>query len=295
MKKASFLLATLLMTTSLMTGCSGAPSSIAVTPSSNTVAPTASAVSGSSTAMAPTELVVFAAASMTETLNRIATLYKEVAPQVKLVYNFDSSGTLKTQIQEGADCDIFISAAQKQMNQLDLAADPSLNTEKLDLVLSNTRFNLVSNSVVLVTPKGNPAKIKSFEDVNSKAVSLIALGNSDVPVGQYAEEIFKSMGVWDALNSAAKITFGTNVKEVLAQVEAASVDCGVVYSTDAATASGVEVVCMAPKDSHKPITYPSAILKNSKNQQAAQDFLTFLKTDAASAVFESVGFVVPKK
>lgn len=239
-----------------------------------------------------TEIVVFAAASMTDTMNEIAEMYKAVEPDVNIVYNFDSSGTLKTQIQEGADCDIFISAAQKQMNQLDVNGGEE-NTEGLDFVDSETRFDLVSNSVVLITPVGNPAGVESFDDVATDKVSLIALGNSDVPVGQYSEEIFNYMGIWDQLNSEGKITFGSNVREVLAQVEEGAVDCGVVYSTDAATTDMVEVVASAPEGSHQDVTYPAAVLKTSKNPEAAKAFIDYLKTGECTEVFEKAGFVIP--
>jgi len=241
-----------------------------------------------------TRLTVFAAASMTETMNQIAEMYKAVDPSVEIVYNFDSSGTLKTQIEEGADCDVFISAAQKQMNQLDATQGAESNPDKLDFVDADTRFNLVSNSVVLITPKGNAAGVTSFDDVGTDKVKLIALGNSDVPVGQYSEEIFKYMGFWDSLNSDSKITFGTNVKEVLSQVEEGAVDCGVVYSTDAATSDKVEIVATAPEGSHKAITYPAAVLKTSKNPEKAKEFLDYLKTEDCAAVFEAGGFVIPQ-
>lgn len=138
----------------------------------------------------PVELIVFAAASMTETMNQIAEMYKTVAPNVTLTYNFDSSGTLKTQIQEGAECDLFISAGQKQMNQLDITADPKVNTDKLDFVLEGTRVNLLENRVTLCVPEGNPKDIKSFDDLADKLKEgsvLMAMGNSDVPVGQYTQ------------------------------------------------------------------------------------------------------------
>lgn len=240
------------------------------------------------------ELIVFAAASMTDTMNEIAEMYKAVNPDINIVYNFDSSGTLKTQIQEGADCDIFISAAQKQMNQLDAVNGGEENTEGLDFVDSDTRFNLVSNSVVLITPEGNPAGIESFDDIDTDKANLIALGNSDVPVGQYSEEIFTYMGIWDKLNEENKITFGTNVREVLAQVEEGGVDCGVVYSTDAAVSDKVEIVASAPEGSHKEITYPAAVLKTSANADEAKEFIDYLKTDECTAVFEEAGFVVNK-
>ncbi len=231
-------------------------------------------------------VTVFAAASMTESMKEIAELYKKVAPDVKIVYNFDSSGTLKTQIQEGADCDVFISAGQVQMNQLD----------KLDFVLPGTRFNIVSNKVVMIVPKGrNPKGIGDFKDAATGKVALIALGNSDVPVGQYSEEIYKHLGLWDKLNESKKISFASNVKEVLAQVAAGAVDCGIVYSTDAATSNGVDVVAEAPANSHKPITYPAAILKRTKNEAAARAFVAFLKGNEASAVFKGIGFAIPGK
>lgn len=235
---------------------------------------------------APQTLTVFAAASMTESMKQIAELYKKVAPSIEIVYNFDSSGTLKTQIEQGADCDIFISAGQKQMNEL----------EKADLLQPGTRFDIVSNKVVLIVPKGrNPKKINDFKDAATDKVSLMALGNSDVPVGQYSEEIYKNLGLWDQLKSMKKITFGSNVKEVLSQVAAGAVDCGVVYSTDAATSKAVDVVAEAPAGSHKPITYPAAIMKKAKDESAAKAFVDFLKGNESSKVFGDIGFAIPQK
>lgn len=238
------------------------------------------------------ELIVFAASSMTGTLNNIIKMYKALAPNVTISINFDSSGTLKSQIEEGADCDIFISAAQKQMDALDISAGRDANPQGLDLILPGTRFDLVSNSVVLVVPEGNPSGVTSFEDVATDKVSLIALGNSDVPVGQYSSEIFTSIGLWELLLSNQKITYGTNVKEVLAQVADGAVDCGVVYSTDAAAAD-VEIIASAPSGSHKDITYPAAVLAVSDEAEAAQTFLKYLMTDECSDVFESAGFIIP--
>ncbi len=250
-----------------------------------------------SAAMAETklELNVFAAASLTESLTEIAELYKAAQPDVSLVFNFDSSGTLKTQIQEGAVADVFVSAGQLQMNQLDITADPTVNTEKLDFVLEGSRFNLVTNTVVLIVPAGSDKGITSFEDIATDKVSLIALGNSDVPVGQYAQDVFTYLGVWDQLNSDKKITFGTNVKEVLTQVEAAAVDCGVVYISDAATATGVTVVAQAPEGSHKPVNYPAAVIKQSAHPAEAQAFLDFLKTGECAKIFTDIGFGIPAK
>ena len=241
----------------------------------------------------PVELIVFAAASMTETMNQIAELYKAKAPNVTLTYNFDSSGTLKTQIQEGAECDLFISAGQKQMNQLDITADPKVNTDKLDFVLEGTRVNLLENRVTLCVPEGNPKDIKSFDDLADKLKEgsvLMAMGNSDVPVGQYTQKILAFYGLdEEKLAKDGVITYGTNVKEVTTQVTEASVDCGVVYCTDAFSA-GLTPVDYATKEMCGQVIYPAAVLNVSKNQEAAKEFLAYLQTDEAMKVFEAVGF-----
>ena len=239
------------------------------------------------------ELIVFAAASMTETMNQIAEMYKTVAPNVTLTYNFDSSGTLKTQIQEGAECDLFISAGQKQMNQLDITADSEVNTDKLDFVLEGTRINLLENRVTLCVPEGNPKDIKSFDDLADKLKEgsvLMAMGNSDVPVGQYTKKILAFYGLdEEKLAKDGVITYGTNVKEVTTQVTEASVDCGVVYCTDAFSA-GLTPVDYATKEMCGQVIYPAAVLNISKNQEAAKEFLAYLQTDEAMKVFEAVGF-----
>lgn len=241
----------------------------------------------------PVELIVFAAASMTETLTQIAQMYKEVKPNVDIIYTFDSSGTLKTQIQEGADCDVFISAAQKQMNQLDKSADPSVNTEGLDFVLEGSRFNLVENKVVLAVPDDNPAGIQSYEDLGTDKLSLICLGNDDVPVGAYSVEILTGLGIMEQLEADSKITYGSNVKEVTTQVKEASVDCGIIYATDAFSAE-LTVVDEADEGQCQQVIYPAAVLNISKNQEEARAFLEYLTTDECAAVFESVGFSMAK-
>ena len=239
------------------------------------------------------EVIVFAAASMTETLTEIAELYKAVAPNVKLTFNFDSSGTLKTQIQEGADCDLFISAGQKQMDQLDITADASVNTEGLDHVLEGSRINLLENKVTLCVPDGNPKNIASFDDLAALLKGgdiLFAMGNSDVPVGQYTQKILAYYELSEEdLAAAGKITYGTNVKEVTTQISEASVDCGVVYCTDAFSA-GLTVVDSATKEMCGQVIYPAAVMKNAAQAEAAQAFLDYLQTAEAMAVFENVGF-----
>ncbi|HIX89783.1 MAG TPA: molybdate ABC transporter substrate-binding protein [Candidatus Agathobaculum pullicola] len=248
----------------------------------------ANAVSGE-----PTELTVFAAASLTETLEQIAEDYKEIAPDVTLTFNFDSSGTLKTQIQEGADCDVFISAAQKQMDQLDAAADASANTEGLDFVQSDSRLDLLENKVTLAVPEGNPKGIDSFDSLAEHLQAgdiLLAMGNSDVPVGQYTQKILTHYGLDEAaLANTGCITYGTNVKEVTTQVREGSVDAGIIYATDAFS-DGLTVVDEATADMCGQVIYPAAVLKTSAHPEAAQAFLDYLSTDEAMAVFASVGF-----
>ena len=238
------------------------------------------------------ELIVFAAASLEETLTEIAQLYKEAAPDVTISFNFDSSGTLKTQIQEGADCDIFISAAPKQMNQLD-AQGGEENTEGLDFVLSDTRLDLLENKVTLAVPEGNPKGIESFDqlaDLLENGEVFLAMGNSDVPVGQYTQKIFAYYGLdEEALAQAGCLTYGSNVKEVTTAVSEATVDCGIIYATDAFSA-GLTVVDEATADLCGQVIYPAAVLNISKHPEAAQAFLNYLSTDEAAAVFESVGF-----
>lgn len=241
-----------------------------------------------------TELVVFAAASMTETLNQIKTNYEAQHKDVTLTYNFDSSGTLKTQIQEGATCDVFISAAQKQMDQLDASKDETANPEKLDFINSDSRMDLLENKVVLVVPENNPKNINSFDDLKSKLESgdvLMAMGNSDVPVGQYTQKILQYFGLDEkALADAGEITYGSNVKEVTTQVSEGSADCGIVYYTDAYSA-GLKVVGEATEEMCGKTIYPAAVMKNSEHPEQAQEFLAYLSSDAAAKVFEKVGFV----
>ena len=268
-----------------LTACGGAASS--------TAASVASSAAASSQAAQSVELIVFAAASLTETLTAIGETYSAENPGVTFRFNFDSSGTLKTQIQEGADCDLFISAGQKQMNQLDITASADVNTDGLDFVDPSTRVDLLENKVVLCVPEGSDKGIDSFDALaeHLKAQDILfCMGNSDVPVGQYTQKILAYYDLdEEALAAASVITYGSNVKEVTTQVSEASVDAGVVYCTDAYSA-GLTPVDEATKEMCGQVIYPAAVMKNALHAEAAKEFLAYLRTDKAATVFESVGF-----
>ena len=268
-----------------LTACGGAASS--------TAASVASSAAASLQAAQSVELIVFAAASLTETLTAIGETYSAENPGVTFRFNFDSSGTLKTQIQEGADCDLFISAGQKQMDQLDIMASADVNKDRLDFVDSDTRMDLLENKVVLCVPEGSDKGIDSFDALaeHLKAQDILfCMGNSDVPVGQYTQKILACYDLdEEALAAAGVITYGSNVKEVTTQITEASVDAGVVYCTDAFSA-GLTPVDEATKEMCGQVIYPAAVLKAAPNAEAAKEFLAYLQTDRAAPVFEGVGF-----
>ena len=242
----------------------------------------------------PVELIVFAAASMTETMNTLKETYQQAHPNIPITYNFDSSGTLLKQLKEGADCDLFVSAALKQMDAVDgsLKDDTEKNPDGLDLIVTDSRVDLLENKVTLTVPEGNPKGIESFDQLAELLKSgdvLLAMGNSDVPVGQYTLKIFDYYGLDEAaLAASGVLTYGSNVKEVASQVSEAAADCGIIYATDAFSA-GLTVVDSATPEMCGQVIYPAAVLKGDK-EDAAQDFLAYLQTDAAMTVFESVGF-----
>ena len=233
---------------------------------------------GGETGEETVDVVVFAAASMEASLTEIAQQYKTVAPNVNLVFTFDSSGTLKTQIEEGAVCDLFISAAQKQMNQLDSADTTGTNTDGLDFVYSDTRIDLVENKVVLAVPDDNPKDIQTFSDLGTDKLSLLCLGNDDVPVGAYSLEILDTLGIDIAqLENDGKVTYASNVSEVANQVKEGAVDCGIIYATDANTYE-LKVVDQAAADMCSQVIYPAAVMKSGTEgaKDAAQAFLDYL-------------------
>ena len=285
--RRSFMLAAGVAGAAALTACGGFSSS------ASTASSAASSEAASASAGESVELIVFAAASLTETLNAIAETYTAEHPEVTFSFNFDSSGTLKTQIEEGADCDLFISAGQKQMNQLDITASSDVNTDGLDFVDSDSRIDLLENKVVLCIPEGGDKGIDSFDTLaeHLKAEDILfCMGNSDVPVGQYTQKILAYYDLDEAaLAAAGVITYGSNVKEVTTQVSEASVDAGVVYCTDAFSA-GLTVVDEATAEMCGQVIYPAAVMKNAPHADAAKEFLAYLQTSEAGDVFASVGF-----
>ena len=224
-----------------------------------------------------TQLAILAAASLADVCEKLETVYEEENEGVELSFSFGGSGALQVQIEEGAPADVFISAARVQMDEL-LAQN---------LMDDGSVVDLLENKVVLIVPEGNPAGIASFEDVLK--AGMIGIGEvSSVPAGQYAQEIFTSLGIWEEVS--AKANFGSDVRTVLSWVETGDVDCGVVYATDAYTGQGIEIVCEAPEGTHSPVIYPAGVTAFSDNYDAACDFLAFLEGEQAGEIFAKYGF-----
>lgn len=264
MKKYGVLLCFLLM----LAGCGG-----------QAVHPDSSGKAEESGNAARTELHVAAAASLTDVMKELVAEYEKEHPDIKLVFNFGSSGALQQAIENGGGADLFYSAAQKQMNALQDSGN----------LVEGTRKDLLENDVVLIVPKEGGKDIKSFEDLTREDVRHIALGEpKGVPVGQYTEEILTKLGILDQVK--AKAVYGSDVRQVLSWTETGDADCGVVYATDAAVSDKVNVAAKAPKDSHKPVIYPAAVIKDTKHLEEAKDFLAFTASDKAKAIFETYGF-----
>ncbi|MGE5389932.1 MAG: molybdate ABC transporter substrate-binding protein [Deltaproteobacteria bacterium] len=226
------------------------------------------------------ELLVSAAASLTDAMNDVAKAYNAEQPGVKLTFNFGSSGSLQQQIEQGAPADIFISAATKQMNALD----------DKGLIIKDTKKNLLKNRMVLVVPKDSTS-IKNFSDLTKAKV--IALGEPEsVPAGKYGQELLTKLGLWDKVSS--KAVYAKDVRQVLAYVESGDADAGIVYRTDALISDKVKVAAIADESLHSPVVYPAAVIKATKNEAVARDFVKFLNSGKADAVFEKYGFTVIK-
>ncbi len=271
LKKSLVLVVVALLSISLLAGCTSKTPEVPKTPD---------VVQEPDKVEEKVELLVSAAASMTDVLGELSEMYKSVDANTSLVFTFGSSGALQTQIEEGAPVDIFMSAAQKQMKAL----------EEKDLLVNDTIKTLLVNKVVLITPKDDKIGIASFEDLaTNDKIQKIALGDpSNVPVGQYSEEIFTTLNILDAIT--AKAIYGSDVRTVLTWVENNEVDCGVVYATDAMSSDKVNIITEAPAGSHKEVTYPVAVIKSSKNVDASKAFLDFLQSSEAAKVFEKYGF-----
>ncbi len=228
----------------------------------------------------PITLNISAAASLKDSMEEIKQLYTKDKSNVTLTYNFGSSGTLQQQIEQGADVDLFMSAAAKQMDDL----------QSKNLIDKDSRKDLLENNIVLVTPKDNPV-VKDFSDLTTDKVKKIALGEpKSVPAGQYAEEVFTKMSILDKVKG--KAVYGNDVKAVLTWVESGNAEAGIVYETDAKISTKVQIAATAPADSHKAVVYPAAVVKSSKKADAAKEFLKFLSGDKAKKVFEKYGFKV---
>lgn len=226
----------------------------------------------------PVELNISAAASLKEVMADLETAYNKVADNVTLVVNYGGSGSLQQQIEQGAPCDLFISAGQKQMNTL----------KEKGLLVDETTKDLVQNELVLITAKG--VEIKSFDDLKNSDIKHIAVGDpGSVPAGKYADEVLVNTGIKDSISD--KLVFAKDVKEVLAWVASGNADAGFVYLSDALNNSNVNVVKNVPEvNEHSPIIYPVSVIKDSKNIEEAKKFEDFLFTEEAQKIFEKYGY-----
>lgn len=282
MKKQICLVMAVMIAAGMLAGCdrSAKETTEAATTAAETTAEETTAKETTAASGEETEILVAAAASLKNAYeDKLIPMFEEANPGVTVKGTYDSSGKLQTQIEEGLDADVFMSAATKQMKALD----------EEGMIASDTITDLLENKIVLIVPAGNEKKLEKFEDIE-KADS-IALGDpASVPAGQYSEEALTNLGIWDKIQD--KVSFGTNVTEVLNQVAAASADAGIVYATDAASmADKVEVVAEAPEGSlSKKVIYPVAVVKGTAHEEVAKEFVAFLQTDKAITVFEDYGF-----
>jgi molybdate transport system substrate-binding protein len=229
-------------------------------------------------------LNVSAAASLTDALKAVNDLYMQQNENVTIVANFAASGTLQTQIEQGAPADVFISAAAKQMNALQTGG----------LIIDDTRQELLNNKVVLVVPKNSTLNISNFMDLLNTDVKRIGIGDPEfVPAGTYGKQALEVLGIYEQLQE--KLILASDVRQVLGYVEAGNVEAGIVYSTDAAITDGVKVVADAPDEVNSKIVYPVAVVKDSKNVEAAEVYISFLFNSEARDIFSKYGFSVVNK
>lgn len=227
------------------------------------------------------EITVSAAVSLKDALEEIAQLYRTGKPDVAVHFNLGGSGTLQRQIEQGAPVDVFISASPAEMD----------NLEAKGLLMPGTRTNLVANRVVLIVPVST-TNIASFQDLALPQVKLIAIGEPQtVPAGKYAQQVLTHLGLYEQLKP--RFVLAKDVRQVLTYVATGNADAGIVYATDARVSSKVKVVATAPAGSHSPVTYPMAIVKDSRDPSNAKEFETFLQKPAAQSVFQKYGFLPP--
>jgi molybdate transport system substrate-binding protein len=228
-------------------------------------------------------ILVAAAASLQPALQAITPIYTQAYPHQTINYNFAGSGVLAQQIQQGAPVDIFIAAANKQIDAL----------QQQGLLAAGTHRTLLTNQLVLIAPKQSPVSLTNFRQLTNPAIKRIAIGEPrTVPAGQYATEVFKNLGILERVKS--KLVLGNNVKSVLTTVETGDVDAGIVYITDAQNSSKVQIVAIADPELHSPISYPIAILKSSKSPDESSKFVEFLSSRSATAIFGKYGFGIAK-
>lgn len=224
-------------------------------------------------------LLVAAAASLQNALEEIDPLFESANPGVTANYNFAASGPLQQQIEQGAPVDVFISAATKQMDAL----------QSQDLLLADTRRNILTNALVLVVPSSSTLGLTSFQQLTDSRVNKVSVGEPrSVPAGQYTEEMFKNLGILEQLKP--KFVYGNSVRNVLGTVESGNADAGVVYKTDAMISDRVKQVATAPSNLHSPIVYPIAVIKASRNANAAKAYAQFVSSNQAQEIFKKYGF-----
>lgn len=226
------------------------------------------------------ELTVSAATSMQDAIKEVGQVYQKENPNIRIIYNFASSGTLAQQIKQGAPADIYISANEKFMDELD----------KANLLLAKTRKDLLKNNLVLIVPsKANIFNISNFQQLTSSNIKRFSIGNPEsVPGGKYAKEVLTNEKIYEQLQP--KTVFAKDIRQVLSYVDNGNVDAGVVYATDAQISNQVKVVATAAENTHKPIIYPVAVIKRTKNPQVAKEFIQFLDSDRPSNIFKKYGF-----
>ena len=218
------------------------------------------------------------AASLSDVAKELSAQFEKENPNIQIQYNFGSSGKLQQQMEQQAPVDVFLSAGKKQIDEL----------IQKGLVDKQDSMDLLENTLVLIVPKGSSLKLTDFSEVTDSAVKAIAVGDEGVPVGQYTQQIYEHLGIWEDV--LKKASLGSDVRTVLAWVEQGSVDCGVVYATDAAISKQVDIVAKAPEGSHKPVIYPLAMIKNTAHPKEAKQWMDFLQSEAAASIFEKFGF-----